>query len=222
MTIVELFANDRKEPRLIPVPREDHIVASIHVRGIKPCSERTLGEMHTSRPNVEDKTEPFIGKPVREFNIFGTAKAFVEAAGSKNVAPTKRGIACVELTRRGCPISSQHGPVLFHQHLLFPADPGRHLEAFRGQQGSKHHHVPARFIVRARVFSQQLRLWNEIVIDKYNELPDGLPGPHIAGGSRTSIGLRKPMHTHRGAQCFQICVGTIRRAIGDNDNFKIV
>jgi len=66
------------------------------------------------RLHVEYKIEALVGKPIREFNIFGAAKALVEAADSQNVASSKRGIARVELTCRCRPVSSQHGTVLLH------------------------------------------------------------------------------------------------------------
>ena len=147
MTIPELLADRRKQPFLVPISREDHIVASIGIRSIEPRSKAALGKMHACRLHVENKVEALVGKPIREFNILGAAKAFVEAAGSQNVAPSKRGIARVELARRRRPVSSQQGPVLLHQHLLLPADPGSHLKALGGEQGPEHHNILARLMV---------------------------------------------------------------------------
>jgi hypothetical protein len=89
MTILKLLADLRKQPFLVPIAREDYIVASIGVRSIEPRSKAAFGEMHAFRLHVEDKIEALVRKPICEFNIFGAAKALVETADSQNVASSK-------------------------------------------------------------------------------------------------------------------------------------
>src|ERR1700733_10186163 len=107
MTIPEILADRRKQPFLVPISREDHVVAPIGIRGIEPRPKAALGEVHACRLHVENKAETLVGKPVREFNILGAAKAFVETPGSQDVAPSKRSIARVKLARRRRQVSSQ-------------------------------------------------------------------------------------------------------------------
>src|SRR6186713_2081511 len=135
MTIQEFLADRRKQPFLIPISRKNYIVASIGIRCIKPRSIAAIGIMHACSLDIKNKLEAVVGKPICEFHILGAAETFVETAGGKNVVPSKRGVASVKLPRRRRPISPQQCPVLLHQHLLLPADPGSHLEALRREQG---------------------------------------------------------------------------------------
>ena len=100
MTIQELPADRRQQPSLIPISREDHIVASIGICRVEPRPVAAIGKMHASRFDIEDKIEAIAGEPVGEFNILGASKAFIETACSQDVTPPKRGIARVELPRR--------------------------------------------------------------------------------------------------------------------------
>src|SRR3954471_3984283 len=106
MTIQEFLVDLRKQPFLISISREDHIVASIGISGIEPRSIAAIGKMHARSLDIKNKFEAVVGKTICEFNILGAAKAFVETAGGKNVAPSKRGIARVKLPRRRRPVSS--------------------------------------------------------------------------------------------------------------------
>src|SRR4051795_7789097 len=106
MTIQEFLADLRKQPFLISISREDHVVASIGIRSIEPCSIAPIGKMHAHSLDIKNKFEAVVGKPICEFNVLGTAKAFIETTSGKNVASSKRGIACVELPRRCRPVPS--------------------------------------------------------------------------------------------------------------------
>ena len=57
------------------------------------------------------------------------------------------------------------------------------------------------------------------VIDEDNELPNRFLDARIARGSGTPIGISKPPQPHGGPECFQVAIGTIRRAVGDHDDF---
>src|SRR4029453_793135 len=148
MKIEKLPADVREQPFLLPISREDHVVASIGICCVEPCSIAAIGKMHACRLEVKNKLKAVAGKPICEFNILCAAKTLVETAGSKNVAPSKRGIARIELPRRRRPVSPQHGTVLLHEHLLLPTDPRSHHKALRCKQGPKHHDIlPRRLVV---------------------------------------------------------------------------
>jgi hypothetical protein len=219
VAILELLTDRRQQPLLIPISREDHIVASVSICRVEPRSEAAIGEMHARRLDIENKLKAVVGKTICQFDIFGTAKVFVEAADSQNMAPSKRGIARVKLPRRCRPISSQQSPLLLHEHLLLPADPRSHLEVFRGEQWAKHHDIPARLSVRTGVFLQQSRSRHKVVIDEDNELPNRILDARIARRSGAAIGMSKPPELHGGLECFKKAVGTVRRAVGDHDDF---
>ena len=215
MSILEFPTDRRKQPLLIPISRENYIVASIGKRNIKPRSEAAIGKMHACRPNIENKFEAVTGKSVCEFDILGATKVFIETTGSHNAAASKRGISGVELPRSRLPIPSQHGVILFHQHLLLPTDPRSHLEALRCKQRPEHYDIPTRLVVRTGVFLQQLRLRHKVVINEDNIFPDSLLNTSIAGGGGTLIGLLEPPQPYRAAVGFQIGARTVGRAVRD-------
>ena len=110
VTILELLTDRRQQPFLIPISREDHIVASVSICRVEPRSEAAIGKMHAHRLDIENELKAVIGEAVCKFDILGAAKVFVEAADSQNVAPSKRSISGIELPRRCRPVSSQQEP----------------------------------------------------------------------------------------------------------------
>src|ERR1700722_899844 len=55
MTIPKLLPDRQKQPFLVPISREDHIVAAIGVRHIEPRSKTSLGKMHACRLKIKNK-----------------------------------------------------------------------------------------------------------------------------------------------------------------------
>ena len=192
MSLFEFPTDRRKQPALIPISRENYIVASVGKRYIKPRPEAAIGKMQASRPNVENKFEAVTGKSVCEFDILGATKFFIEATGSDNAAASKRGVSSVELPRSRLPIPPQHGVILFHKHLLLPTDPRSHFEALRCKQRPEHYDIPTRLVVRTGVFLQQLRLRHKVVINEENIFPGSRLNTSIAGGGGTLVCLLEP------------------------------